>query len=107
MLVLLNMEASISSKMFVFSTRLHSSIIQKMTVAVLVQKPSKKHLIQILYDIYTPPAKYISINTSQKLMCPIQFQSLLNLFSLPNNIPYSSNSKAPYLLTYSMEQSPS
>jgi hypothetical protein len=61
---------------------------------VLVQKPPNKHLIQILYNIYASPLIYISVNTSQKLMCPIQFQSLLILFSLPNNIPYSSNNKA-------------
>jgi len=41
------------------------------------------------------PPKYISNNTSQKLMCPIQFQSLLILFSLPNNMPYSNSNKEP------------
>jgi hypothetical protein len=94
MLVLLDMEASNSSKMLVISTRIHSSIIQKRTVAVLVQKPPNKRLIQLLYDIYVF-FKYINNSTNQKLMCPIQFQSLLIVFSLSNSIPLISNNKAP------------
>lgn len=59
----------------------------------MIFMPFFKFFLNFLLFIYL--FKYISIRTSQKLMCLIQFQSLLILFSLPNNILYSSNNKAP------------